>query len=47
MIVRFEEAFEKDLKKLKNRDLSPRIGHLIDLIKEARSIGQIRGLKKL
>ena len=47
MIVRFDKSFEKDLKKFRDKRLISEILKQIDHIKNAESINQIVGLKKL
>ncbi len=47
MIVRYEESFEKDLKSVKDIKLRKRIIGILEEIKNAQSLNEIRGIKKL
>lgn len=47
MKIRFEESFEKDLKKVKEKNLLKRIKEVIDETKQAKDLSAIRSLKKL
>jgi hypothetical protein len=45
--VKYESAFGKDLKNIKDRNLLGRIKKLIEMIKEADTITELGNVKKL
>jgi mRNA interferase RelE/StbE len=45
--ILFESSFERDLKKLKIKELQLQIKEVIQVIKQAETLNQITGLKKL
>ncbi len=47
MKIRFEASFEKDLKKVKDKKLLKRVKEIIDEIKRAKHLSDIRNVNKL
>jgi mRNA interferase RelE/StbE len=47
LIVRFEARFAKDLRDMRDKTLLTRISEILDNVKQAEGIADIRGLKKL
>jgi len=47
MIVRIDKRFEKDIKAFKNQKINSVVIKLIDSIKKAENISQIKNIKKL
>jgi len=45
--VRFETSFEKDLKKVKDKNLLKRVRETIDEVKKAQDLGDVKSLSKL
>ena len=47
MTVRFKESFIRDLRAIRDKDLLERIKNLIETVEKAKSLADVRGLKKL
>jgi len=47
MQILFEESFEKDLKKIKDKKLKTKLKQIIEEVKKSKDITDIRNLKKL
>lgn len=47
MKLRFEESFEKDLRRIRDKDILKRVKEIIDESKKAEDLSAIRSLKKL
>lgn len=47
MKLRFEESFEKDLRRIRDKDILKRVKEIIDESKKAQDLSNIRSLKKL
>ena len=47
MKIRFEASFEKDLEKVKNKKLLKRVKAVIDEVKKAKDLSEIRNSSKL
>ncbi len=47
MKVEFKSSFAKDLKKLKEKDLKAQVGQVIELVEKARTLQEIKDVKKL
>lgn len=47
MEIFFEESFEKDLRKIKDKKIKVKLKQIIEEIKQARDMQNIRNLKKL
>ena len=47
MILQIEKQFEKDLQKLKQPILNKQLLKLLQIVKEAKSVEEVRGIKKL
>jgi mRNA interferase RelE/StbE len=47
MEVRFEASFEKDLKKIKDKTYLKRVREVIDEVKRAKDLSNLRNLSKL
>ncbi|BBO17410.1 type II toxin-antitoxin system RelE/ParE family toxin [Candidatus Brocadia pituitae] len=47
MEIFFEESFEKDLRKIKDKKIKVKLKQIIEEIKQARDMHNIRNLKKL
>ncbi len=47
MKVEFKSSFAKDLKKVKDTDLKARVKQVIELVEKAKSLQEIKDIKKL
>ena len=47
MIVKIDKTFQKDIRKLNNREISLKVALIIEQVQKAPSINQIQNLKKL
>ncbi len=47
MKVEFKSSFAKDLKKLKEKDLKAQVRQVIELVEKARTLQEIKDVKKL
>lgn len=47
MKILFEESFEKDLRRIRDKDILKRVKEIIDESKKAEDLSAIRSLKKL
>ncbi len=47
MKVEFKSSFAKDLKKAKDKDLKTRVKQVVELVEKAKSLQEIKDVKKL
>ena len=47
MIVRVDRSFQKDLRKIKNKNLDQKVADCIESVQKAKNLGDIKLLKKL